>query len=180
MNQPRSTASPVAFPVHVARLPARGMTVTVEADEAQRTALAAAHGLRAVARFVATLLVESWKKGGVRVTGRVEASVVQDCVLTLEPVAGAIDEAVSALFLPEGSRLAAPAEGEIVLDAEGDDAPEPFSGDTVDVGQLAEEFFALGIDPYPRREDAVLDHGAGTDENRGPLHDQLARLRKKL
>lgn len=39
----------------------------------------------------------------------------------------------------------------MILDAEGEDGPEPFSGDAIDVGQLAEEFFALGIDPYPRK-----------------------------
>ncbi len=41
--------------------------------------------------------------------------------------------------------------GEIVLDAEGPDSPETFSGDTIDVGALAEEFFELAIDPYPRK-----------------------------
>ncbi|RIK88784.1 MAG: metal-binding protein [Hyphomicrobiales bacterium] len=183
MTRHEPGASPVSFPVHVARLPGKGMEVAIEADAGQRAALAAAHGLRAVERFVATLSVAPWKKGGVRVSGRVEAAVVQDCVVTLEPVAGTVDEAVSAVFLPEGSKLAVPArsaEGEILLDAEGDDAPELFCGDTVDVGQLAEEFFALGIDPYPRRPGASVDGDGGADEKRGPLHDKLAALRKKL
>ena len=183
MTRPRDDASPVAFPVHVARLPAKGMEVVVEADAAQREALAEAHDLLAVERFVAMLDVAPWKKGGVRVSGRVEAAVVQACVVTLEPVTGTIDEAVSAVFLPEGSKLAVPtrsAEGEILLDAEGDDAPELFSGDTVDVGRLAEEFFALGIDPYPRKPGVSLDGEGAADEKRGPLHDKLAALRKKL
>lgn len=179
----REDVSPIAFPVHVARLPAKGMTVTVEADMAQREALARAHDLLAVDRLVATLEVVPWKKGGVRVAGRVEAAVVQACVVTLEPVASTVDEAVSAVFLPEGSKLAVPprsAEGEILLDAEGEDAPELFAGDTVDVGRLAEEFFALGIDPYPRKPGVSLGDGTASDEKRGPLHDKLAELRKKL
>ncbi len=178
-----ANASAISFPVHVARLPKNGMEVRIEADEAQRAALAAAHGLLGVGRLVALLYVTGWKQGGVRVTGTVEADIVQACIVTLDPVDARIDEQVAATFLPEGSRLAVPvysAEGEILLDAEGEDAPELFSGDTVDVGQLAEEFFALGIDPYPRKAGAVLPGDGEGAQKRGPLHDKLAELRKKL
>lgn len=178
-----AAASAISFPVHVARLPKNGMEVTIEANEAERAALAAAHGLVRVDRLVARLDVAGWKQGGVRVTGTVEADIVQECIVTLDPVAAHVDEAVAATFLPEGSRLAVPvysAEGEILLDAEGEDAPELFSGDTVDVGKLAEEFFALGIDPYPRKPGAVLAGGGEGGEKRGPLHDKLAELKKKL
>lgn len=178
-----SGGSPVSFPVHVSRLPRKGMAVRIEADAGQRALLAAVHGLRSVESFAAKMEVTAWKKGGVRVTGRVEARIVQDCIVTLEPVEETVDEEVSALFLPEGSRLALPkrtAEGEIVLDPEGDDAPEPFSGDTVDVGQLAEEFFALGINPYPRRPGVTVEIGGdGVEKERGPLYEKLKSLRKK-
>lgn len=176
------TQGPFSFPVHVARLPKNGMSVTIEADEAQREALARAHGLRSVERLVARLEVTAWKGGGVRITGRVSADIVQECVVTLEPVAAHVDEAVAATFLPEGSRLAVPArsaEGEILLDAEGEDAPEVFFGDTVDAGRLAEEFFALGIDPYPRKAGASLAGAGDGEERRGPLHDKLAELKRK-
>ena len=41
-------ASPVSFKLHVGRLPQKGMPVTIEADAAQREALAAWHGLISV------------------------------------------------------------------------------------------------------------------------------------
>lgn len=182
MSRHETGASPVSFPVHVARLPRKGMVVTVEADEAQRAALAGVHDLLAVDGFSATLEVTPWKQGGVRVEGRVAAAIVQACVVTLEPVEAAIDAAVEAVFVPEGSKLAVPAysaEGEILLNAEGDDAPELFSGDTVDVGQLAEEFFSLAIDPYPRKAGAALSAGEA-EEKHGPLYDKLKELKKKL
>jgi uncharacterized metal-binding protein YceD (DUF177 family) len=160
------------------------MEVVIEADEAQREALARLHGLEAVKRFTARLGITAWKRGGVRVTGRIGADIVQQCVVTLDPVPARVDEEVAATFLPEGSRLARPtfsAEGEILLDAEGEDGPETFSGDTIDVGQLAEEFFALGIDPYPRKAGVAIAAPAEDDEETGgPLHDKLAELRKKL
>ena len=63
------------------------------------------------------------------------------------------------MFLPEDSklgRLGFDGGGEILLDAEGPDSPETFSGDTIDVGALAEEFFGLAIDPYPRKPGVSL------------------------
>lgn len=176
--------SPISFPVNVARLPKKGMPVRIEADETQRAALASAHGLNAVRSLLVDMDVVGWKKGGVRVAGRVRADIEQACIATLDPVDETVDEDFSALFLPEGSRLAIPmqmVEGEMILDAEGEDGPEMFSGDTIDVGALAEEFFALGINPYPRKEGAEVRSGdAEQEEYRGPLAEKLEALRKKF
>lgn len=174
----------ISLPVNVARLPQRGMPLTIEADSNQRSALAQAHGLIEVRSLQADVIVTSWKKGGVQVNGRVNARVIQSCIVSLEPVENLIDEEVSALLLPEGSRLAVPkrsAEGEILLDAEGDDTPETFSGDTIDIGALVEEFFSLAIDPWPRKPGASLPAETDTSEEpRGSLGAQLNELRKKL
>lgn len=174
----------ISYPIHVARLPQRGMTVSMEAELDQRVALAAAHDLLEVSQLRAEVVVTGWKKGGVKVSGRVRANVVQACVLSLEPVESTIDEEVSAIFVPEGSHLSVPkasADGEILLDAEGDDAPETFSGDTIDVGALVEEFFELGIDPYPRKPGVSLDAPTKEPEpERHPLGEKLLELRKKL
>ena len=146
------------FDVNVARLPQKGMPVVIEANEAQRAALAAEHGLLSVERWRADLLVDAWKRNGVKVSGSVEADIMQACVVTLEPIAAQIDEEVSALYFPEDSklgRLGFHGGGEMHLDAEGPDSPETFSGDTIDVGALAEEFFGLAIDPYPRKRGRV-------------------------
>lgn len=153
--------SPVSFEVHVARLPQTGLPVTVEASEDQREALAKAHELVSVEAYRAELLVTAWKRNGVKVAGRVVADITQNCVVTLEPIKTHIDEEVEGLFLPQGSKLARfEQHGEMVLDAEGPDSPELFSGDTIDAGALAEEFFGLAIDPYPRKPGAVLDTSA--------------------
>ena len=150
---------PVSFPVHVARLPQKGLAVVIEADEAQRTALAAEHGVASVEAFRAELHVSPWKRNGVQVTGHVAARIVQECVVTLEPLANVVDEPIDAVFLPEDSKLGRAGfegGGEILLDPEGPDSPETFSGDTIDVGALAEEFFGLAIDPYPRKDGVAL------------------------
>ncbi|MCT8999047.1 YceD family protein [Chelativorans intermedius] len=184
MTDPHAERSPVSRSLEVARLPAKGETVTIEADAAQRAALADAHGLLSVERFSAELIARPWKRGGVRVTGHLAAEITQACVVTLEPLAARVEEEIAALFVPEDSRLSRPTaqSGEMVVEAEGEDVPETFTGGRIDLGALAEEFFALGIDPYPRKEAARLEIPAGGEDGggeAGPLFAQLRKLREK-
>ncbi len=177
--------SPVSFRVNVARLPRTGTPVWLDADEAQRDALARGHGLQSVERFRVDAVLTPWKRGGIKVEGTVSAAIVQSCVVTLEPVPATIEERFEALFVPEASRLARPGwadAGELVLDADGPDAPETFSGDHIDVGAVAEEFFELAIDPYPRAAGASLpgeDGATGAGGGGNPFRDQLAKLARK-
>ncbi|WP_395447291.1 YceD family protein [Aminobacter sp. UC22_36] len=179
------TQSPVSFPVNVARLPQKGMPVVVNANAAQREALAEAHGLTSVEHYKADLLVTRWKRNGVKVSGRVQAQITQACIVTLEPVEATIDEDVEGVYLPEDSKLARQgfnAAGEILLDAEGPDGPETFTGDTIDVGALAEEFFGLAIDPYPRKTGVAV---VSTDDDdiepiESEFQKKLRLISKKL
>ena len=81
-----------------------------------------------------------------RVEGRLEAEVVQSCVVTLTPVASRIDEAVVRTYVPEESFALPP---EIDLDPDAEDDPDPY-GASIDTGALALESLALTLDPYPR------------------------------
>jgi hypothetical protein len=38
-----------------------------------------------------------------------------------------------------------------------EDEPDPVIDGKIDLGALAAEFFALGLDPYPRKPGAILD-----------------------
>ncbi|MBN9237884.1 MULTISPECIES: YceD family protein [Phyllobacteriaceae] len=177
-NEPGSRSS-VSFEAHVSRLPQKGMPVRIEATAAQREALAKDHELQSVERYVADLLVTPWKRHGVKVSGSVEADITQACVVTLEPVTTHIDEAVEGLFLPEESKLGRQGfegGGEILIDADGPDSPETFSGDTIDVGALAEQFFGLGIDPYPRKPGVELELAPDEAEPESEFQRKLKSL----
>ncbi|CAN7538324.1 DUF177 domain-containing protein [Mesorhizobium amorphae] len=171
--------SPVSFAANVARLPHKGLPVVIDADDRQRAALATEHELLSVERYRAELLVAPWKRHGVKVSGRVEADITQACIVTLDPVAAHIDEPVEALFLPEQSKLGRQGfegGGEIVLDADGPDSPETFSGDTIDVGALAEQFFGLAIDPYPRKAGASVEAAGDTEPAESEFQQKLRSL----
>ncbi|TIT56062.1 MAG: DUF177 domain-containing protein, partial [Mesorhizobium sp.] len=107
------------------------------------------------------------------------ADITQACIVTLDPVQAHIDEPVEALLLPEDSKLGRQGYdggGEILLDADGPDSPETFSGDTIDVGALAEQFFGLAIDPYPRKPGASLDAGDDTGSAENEFQQKLRSL----
>ncbi|MCI5077099.1 DUF177 domain-containing protein [Oricola sp.] len=181
-------ASSVSRPVVVSVLPSAGFPVRIDADEKERAALAEAHGLDAVESFVADLEVKRWRKDGVRVVGTVHARVVQSCVVTLETVISDLDAPVDAVFLPEGSRMARPLDedGALIVDPEGADIPEMFEGGVIDAGLVAEEFFELAIDPYPRAPGAAMEEGTASqadgseDEASESPFSGLAALRDKL
>lgn len=144
----------LTYPVPVLHLPQKGVTVKIGTDDKERAALAETHGLEAVNSFSAEFLLTPWKKDGIRLRGHVDAEIVQSCVVTLEPLTSTVSEEVDTVFVPENSRLARiklDESGEMLLDAEGADIPETFTGDRIDVGAVAEEFFELAIDPYPRK-----------------------------
>ncbi|MGD9916318.1 MAG: DUF177 domain-containing protein [Rhizobiaceae bacterium] len=164
-------------------MPRAGLPVVMDANSEQREALARAHGLLSVERYHIDLLATAWKRNGVSVTGKVEADITQACVVTLAPVEQHIEEEVSGLFFPEDSRIGRGGfehAGEIILDPDGPDAPETFTGDTIDVGALAEEFFALAIEPYPRKAGVSAEATAPAEEPEKPsAFAKLEALRRK-
>lgn len=151
-----SQSQPVQFAhsVKVGHVSVNPVTVTISADERELLALSKQWGVQEVRSFEAEVDLSRWKRDGVRLKGRVTVSLIQPCVVTLEPVKQVIDEDFEAVYLPENSRLAkriVDGNGEMFLDPDGPDLPDTFSGDSIDVGAAAAEFAALAIDPYPRK-----------------------------
>ena len=161
---------PIRRVVNVRSLPKKGRSEAFEADGEVRESLARFLDVPAVEAFSAEADVTRWRGGGVRVAGRVRARLAQECVVTLEPIETEIDEPFDAVFVPEDSPLAPVREGDVqmMVDAEGDDPPETFAGDTLDLGPIWSEFLTLAVDPFPRRPDAQLAD-AGNEAEPSPF-----------
>ena len=143
--------------INVRTLPKRGTTVKLVPNDAERGSIALANDLNEVTHFEAECLVRPWNKKGVEVAGSVRVTVIQPCAISGEPLEAKVDELITAVFLPESSELRKPVQsdtGEIVLEYDGDDAPEYFSGDEIDLYEIVMEFFVLGLNPFLRLEDA--------------------------
>ncbi|MCW2309972.1 YceD family protein [Rhodobium gokarnense] len=142
--------------IEVATLPRDGTNVAIVPDAGTLARIAAAFGIVAVDAFAAELTVRPFRRNGASVKGRLEADVVQSCVVTLEPVPQHLDEDVDLVFLPAEDSARRKPEEELDIDPEGEDPPEILEDGRIDLGALVLEHFALGLDPYPRKEGAFL------------------------
>ena len=138
----------ISLPINVARLKSLGEMVKGSADEEALKVLCERLDVLAVNAFSIEAKVSPWKKRGVQIDGYVRGEVAQSCVVTLAPVVEQIDEPFRITLVPKGSEFAKRAienatMSEMVIDPEGEDPPEEFEGEEIDVGQYAEEFFAL-------------------------------------
>jgi uncharacterized metal-binding protein YceD (DUF177 family) len=170
-------ARPWSVPVKRGDVPETGRHFDLTPDRAVREAVARLAGIVDLPRLEATFDVTLHGHGGLRVVGRVSATVGQLCVVTVEPIESEIDEPIDLVFLPSAaSSPGGPADGEIEVPA--DDEPEMLVNDTVDLGAIATEFLVLGIDPYPRVPDAVFEAPAAGDSSARPFA-ALAALKDK-
>jgi uncharacterized metal-binding protein YceD (DUF177 family) len=166
-----------SLPVAVGDIPESGRRYDLVPDASLRTALAKLAGLRELASLKATFDVSRHGSRGLRVSGRVEATVGQTCSVTLEPMENKVDENVDVLFLPP-SELFADDGTTAATETIDPDAPEPLIGDSIDLGAIATEFLLLGIDPYPRKRDAAFDPPAVEEDTSSHPFAALAALKK--
>lgn len=154
--------------VSLARLPDSGRAENLKASPAECAALAKRFAIPAVDRLEAALLLRPEPGGGVMVTGTLSADVVQACVVSLEPVAQRVEEAVTLRLLPPNEEP-----------SDDPDGPDeiPVEGDTVDLGEAIAEQLALALDPYPRAPGAELPQDAAASAAGGPF-GALAALRR--
>jgi hypothetical protein len=139
--------------------------------EAEAEALARLMGAREVRKLRLEGTLRREPAGGWRLEARLRASVVQTCVVTLEPLTTRIDQPVTRRYLPGAA--AAP-----VVDPEEEDETEPLP-DRLDLGLVATEALALALPPYPRKPGAALAPAAAEGGEVRPFA-ALEALRGKL
>ena len=112
------------------------------------------------------------------------ATVVQPCVVTLDPVTTRIDETVTRRFSPEAERLEDLPGDEMEMPE--DDTLEPLE-QHIDLNRVLIEALSLALPPWPRRDDAEPGQTTAAAEGVEPLTDAdtkpfagLAGLRDKL
>lgn len=171
------TAPEFSRPVRVDTLGAAPRRLGVEAQEAERTALARRFGLLAIDRLAADLAL-SRDGAEVVLEGTLFARVTQACVATGAALPAEIEAKFNLVFRPQ-PEPAADEEielGESELDVVFYDAEE------IDIGEAVAETLALNLDPYPRApgaEEALHRAGVKSEREAGPF-GALAGLRDKL
>jgi uncharacterized metal-binding protein YceD (DUF177 family) len=152
--------------VRVDHLPREGQVVTIEANLTEREELASFYRLPDIAALTATLRLEPWGRGGARVTGAVHGVLTQLCIVSVEPFPATVDEDVDVRFAPPtaAERKSSAEHEDQTFSLADEDEPDPIIDGKIDLGALTAEFFALGLDPYPRKPGAVLDEERANSE----------------
>src|SRR6202166_5472796 len=99
-NRVTNKPDPWSVPLAVAQIPEHGLHREIEADAAEREAMAEVAGLREILSAHAALDVTPKSGGRVHVGGHVRARIGQTCVVTLDPIESEIDEPIDLIFGP--------------------------------------------------------------------------------
>lgn len=138
-------------PVRIDTVGSSPRAMTLEADEAERSALAKRFGLLGIERLEAELALG--RKGDrVEANGRIRGAVIQACVVTGLPVPAEVDEPFAVEFRPEAQ---SGADEEVEL-TEGEMDVVFYDGSLIDVGEAVAETLSLSLDPYPRAPEAEV------------------------
>ena len=122
--------------------------IAIEANEAERAALATRFDLIAIESLAAEAVLTR-KDDVINAIGRLRAKVLQSCVATATPLPAEISEAFSLRFVP----TLGGDEEEVELSEEDCDVVEYDKG-AIDLGEAVAETMALSLDPFPRSPDA--------------------------
>ncbi|GGL74443.1 YceD family protein [Wenxinia marina] len=166
-------AQPSALPRHVVRLSGGAqrapIDVSLEPDAAGRAAVADALGIRGVRklRFAGRLDPEGRRDW--RLEATLGATVVQDCVVTLEPVVTRIDDPVTRRYLESWQE---PTGEEVEMPDDDEAGPLPAS---LDLAEVMIEALALALPLYPRAEGVEEVDLTVTEPGAAPIESEEAK-----
>jgi len=143
------------------RIGSRPFRQKIAANETERVALAKRFSLVALERLEATGELVLERGGTILLAAEFSADFVQECVVSLDPVAGNVQASFSL-------RYGAP-DDEPESESEDDPAFEPLSGDAIDIGEAVAQEFSLSLPPFPRAPGVAVEEGTPQPEAEGPF-----------
>ena len=134
-----------------------------------RAALAAELGLLGLRKLSFTGTIAAQGRRDWVLSGKLGATVVQPCVVTLEPVTTRIDTEVMRTYV---AGLAEPEALEVEMPE--DDSVERL-GATIDPASVMAEELALALPPYPRKDGVELGESVFAEPGTKPMPDDDAK-----
>lgn len=165
-------------PLRIDTLGTAPRRIEIEAEEAERAALARRFGFVAIDRLEAEAAV-AVRGEAVSAEGRIRAAVTQSCVASGEPVAEELEAPFKIQFRPHPKIASAEEEFEL---EDGELDVVFYDGGAVDIGEAVAETLSLSVTPYPRApgaEDKLREAGVKSEAEAGPF-GALAGLKDKL
>jgi uncharacterized metal-binding protein YceD (DUF177 family) len=158
-----------------------GLVHDIAATDEERAHLAGFLGVISVEALQVSFRIQRWRARGLKLEGLLRARVVQSCVVTLEPVESAVETRFERRFLPAEMIDPGGEAEEVFVDPDGEDPPEPLTSE-VDLGAIAVEELALGLDPYPRKPGSIFapETSPAADKPAASPFAALGRLKGRL
>jgi uncharacterized metal-binding protein YceD (DUF177 family) len=158
-----------SYPIKIDHIDRKGTCESIAADDDALLALAGRLNVDSVESLLAAVtIVMQGDKTTYNVKGTVNGTVVQSSVISGDAVKTTITQDIDAWFT-DSARVASFAREKQKRDSaiEDDeheirdekDDPETIDGDAIDIGEVAVQFFALGINDYPRTESEIEGSG---------------------
>ena len=139
------------------RLGQAAVTEALVAGPAECAALAKRLKLVELTQLSAVVTLERTLGGLIHVGGRLEADVVQTCVVTLTDFPSHVEDSFAVDFGNAPAEFG-PSDGDDGIELDPDyDPPEPIEGGIIDLGELVTQYLALALDQHPRAPGATLD-----------------------
>ncbi|MEX0693171.1 MAG: DUF177 domain-containing protein [Rhodospirillales bacterium] len=172
-------------PVKADALPAQGRTMNIVATDDELQAIKNRLDLTALRFLEGTITLKPEMGRQISLHGAIRAEIVQNCVITGDPLTTVLDFALSRVFQEDAD----PFEG--LNNDEDDDAitdpdieePDPIEDGVIDVGEQMVEELALNIPPYPRSPGASVSEIAdepGRSESAASPFAVLASLKDQM
>lgn len=177
-------------PFKLSELGAKEVVQEISAGTEELKALAERFELLSLDHLQGTLKLKKVRAGrALHLSGTIKAGVVQQCVVSLEPVEAEIEKVVSQDFdllseeepeVPQGSSA-----DELAFDPEED--REPLYGNVIDLGEFLAQQMAVSLPPYPRKSGVELGQSQwgsaeveAEAEDRASPFSKLKDLKKNL
>jgi len=172
-----------ASAINVERLGRETLTFNIHAMPTELAALAKQLDVLEISSLSASgSLQRQSKTGQIRVLGEFQASVMQACVVTLDPVVQDVDEEFEVFFTFDKEDLETE-EPDHTVGMDEMDLPELIVDNQIDIAVVLGEQIALALDPYPRSkglpDDDLSETGmkSETNDNAEEVHRPFANLR---
>lgn len=155
-------------------------TIRLSANEGERAKIAKRLGVPAVEKLEGEAALTA-SKAEITVSGAFTATLIRECVASLEEMREEIGEDFEAVFLRLADEDAVSSAGggdDEIWDGE-EVPPEVHEGDSFDAGEFLVQQLALAMDPFPRKPEAKsLADEYGSGGNLSPFAELGEKLKK--
>ncbi|RMF08454.1 MAG: DUF177 domain-containing protein [Alphaproteobacteria bacterium] len=166
-----------SYLLEVEELARAPLSRSFSASAEERAALARRFDLVAVGALNVEARVTPESEGFL-LEGELDGIVTQECVVTLEPVESTIASRFRVRYMsPDAfTALTGGDSEEEAIDADSEDV-EPLPAEGIDIGEVAAQYLALSLEPYPRKDGAVLDRPEEKSDSGGARPNPFAVLK---